>query len=165
MPRNLTELESGQMRIRPDERRLLGHIVSKEGIALDPGKIDVIIKPPTPKNAKQLGRFLGQLRWHNRMLRHLADFATPLHVVLHRTSFRWTKTEDKAYDALKIMLSQAPIVQALDWTWPVQAPDWTWPFHMFVDASDIAIDRYTTQAGSCRPPKGITQQRSEKPLG
>ena len=137
-------------------RTRLGHIVSKEGIVVDLGKIDAIIKSPTPKNAKQLGRFLGQLRWHNRMLRHLADFATPLHVVLHRTSFRWTKTEDKAYDALKIMLSQAPIVQA---------PDWTWPFHMFVDASDIAIDRYTTQAGSCRPPKGITQQRSEKPLG
>ena len=58
---------------------LLGHIVSKEGIAVDPGKIDAIIKSPTPKNAKQLGRFLGQLCWHSRMLRHLADFASPLH--------------------------------------------------------------------------------------
>ena len=41
---------------------LLGHIVSKEGIAVDPRKIEAIIKSPTPKNAKQLGRFLGQLR-------------------------------------------------------------------------------------------------------
>ena len=44
--------------------------------------------------------------------------------------FRWTETEEKAYDALKIMLSQAPVVQP---------PDWTRPFHVFVDASDIAI--------------------------
>ena len=39
---------------------LLGHIVSEEGIAVDPGKINAIIKSPTPKNAKAL----GQLRWH-----------------------------------------------------------------------------------------------------
>ena len=89
---------------------LLGHIVSKEGIAVDPGKIDAIIKSPTPENAKQLGRFLGQLRWHNRMLRHLADFATPLHAAVHRIPFRWTDTEDKAFDPLKIMLSQASVI-------------------------------------------------------
>ena len=89
---------------------LLGHIVSREGIAVDSGKIDAIIKSPTPKNVKALGRFLGQLHWHNRMLRHLADFATPLHAAVYRTPFRWTDMEDKAYEALKVMLSQAPIV-------------------------------------------------------
>ena len=47
---------------------LLGHIVSKEGIEVDLGKLDAIIKSPTPKNAKALGRFLGQLRWHNHVL-------------------------------------------------------------------------------------------------
>ena len=64
------------------------------------------------------------------MLRHLADFAIVLHAAIHRTPFRWTETEEKAYDALKIMLSQAPVVQP---------PDWTRPFHVFVDASNIAI--------------------------
>ena len=38
---------------------LLGHIVSNEGIAVDPGKIDAIIKEITLKNAKALGQFLG----------------------------------------------------------------------------------------------------------
>ena len=74
---------------------LLGHIVSNEGIAVDPGKIDAIIKEITLKNAKALGQFLDQLRWHNRMIWHLADFTTPLHAIVHRTLFRWTKTEDK----------------------------------------------------------------------
>ena len=38
--------------------------------------------------------------------------------------------EDKAYEALKIMLTQAPVVQPLDWAKP---------FHVSVDAFDIAI--------------------------
>ena len=109
---------------------LLGHIVSAEGITVNRGKIETIIKSPTPKNAKALGQFVGQLRWHSCMLRHLADFATPLHATVHCTPFRWTETEDMAYEALKVILTQASAVQP---------PDWTRPFHVFVDASDIAI--------------------------
>ena len=114
MSRNSSELESGQMRIRGDEPRAARHIVSKEGIAVDLGKIDAIIKSPTPKNVKALGQFLGHLCWYSRMLRHLADFATPLHAVVHRTPFWWTDTEDTTYKALKFMLSQALIVQLPD---------------------------------------------------
>ena len=39
-------------------------------------------------------------------------------------------TEDKAYEALKVTLTQAPIMQRLVWSKP---------FHVFVDASDVAI--------------------------
>ena len=38
---------------------LLGHIVSKEGIAVDPDKVTTILKAPTPTNAKAFSRFLG----------------------------------------------------------------------------------------------------------
>ena len=64
------------------------------------------------------------------MIPYLADFATPLHAVVHRTPFKWKSTEDKAYEALKVMFTQAQVIQP---------PDWAKPFHMFVDASDITI--------------------------
>ena len=64
------------------------------------------------------------------MLHYLADFATPLHVIVHYTPFQWMETEDKAYMALKVMLTQAPVVKPLDWTLP---------FHVFVDTLIIAI--------------------------
>ena len=38
---------------------LLGHIVSKEGIAMDPDKVKAILEAPAPKNAKSLSRLLG----------------------------------------------------------------------------------------------------------
>ena len=40
---------------------LLGHIVSKEGIAVDPNKISTIIQAKTLANAKALSWFLGQI--------------------------------------------------------------------------------------------------------
>ena len=109
---------------------LLGHIVSKDGIAVDPDKVKAILEAPAPTTGKALSRFLGQIRWHNQMLRYLADLSTPLHAVVHRTPFQWTELEDRAYHALKVMLSQAPVVQPAYWSKE---------FHVFVDASDISI--------------------------
>jgi hypothetical protein len=64
------------------------------------------------------------------MICHLADFVMPLHAVIHRELFTWTEEEEKAFVALKLLLSCAPLVQP---------PDWEREFHVFVDASDIAI--------------------------
>jgi hypothetical protein len=44
------------------------------------------------------------------MIRHLADFATPLHAVVHREPFSWTEEEEKAFVALKLFLTRAPVV-------------------------------------------------------
>ena len=115
---------------------MLGHIVSKDGIAVDLDKVTEILEALAPSNAKALSQFLRQIRWHSRMIRHLADFAAPLHAAIHRLPFPWADTEEKAYQALKVMLSQAPVVQP---------PDWTKHFHVFVDASDIAIGRILMQ--------------------
>jgi hypothetical protein len=64
------------------------------------------------------------------MIRHLADFATPLHAAVYREPFTWTEEEEKDFAALKLLLTRAPVVQP---------PDWNWEFHVLVDASDIAI--------------------------
>jgi hypothetical protein len=40
---------------------LLGHIVSKDGIAMHSDKVKAILEAPAPHNAKSLSRFLGQI--------------------------------------------------------------------------------------------------------
>ena len=52
---------------------LLCHIVSEKGIAVDPNKVKAILESPTPTNAKALSRFMGQIRWHSRMIRYLVE--------------------------------------------------------------------------------------------
>ena len=95
---------------------LLCHIVSQEGIAMDLDKVQAILNAPAPSTAKSLNRFLGQIRWHSRMLCPLADFATPLHTAIHRLPFQWSTIEEEAYRFVKVMLSHAPVVQPPDWS-------------------------------------------------
>ena len=74
---------------------------------MDPEKVQAILNAPTPTptTTKALSRFLRQIRWHNRMLRYLANFSTPLHVAVHQMPFQRMVVEEKAYQAQKIMLS------------------------------------------------------------
>ena len=50
---------------------LMGHIVSRDGISIDPDKVKAIIEVLPLTNAKTLSRFLGQIRWHSRMIRFI----------------------------------------------------------------------------------------------
>ena len=74
---------------------LLGHIISQDGIVVNPEKVKAITKARPPTNANGLSRFLGQIWWHSQMICYLDDVATP---------FQWTTTEQDAYDSLKQIL-------------------------------------------------------------
>ena len=42
--------------------RPLGQVLNRQGIAIDPAKVEAVLSPPHPTNAKGLMRFLGQFR-------------------------------------------------------------------------------------------------------
>lgn len=110
---------------------LLGHIISEEGMQVDPRKVEVIQNAKSPKNIKELGRFIGQIKWHNKFLRYLSHVCVPLTKLTKKeVKFEWIEEEEKAFTVLKKMLQIAPIMQP---------PDWSLDFHIFVDASDIAV--------------------------
>ena len=88
---------------------LLGHIVSHEGIAMDLDKVQAILNALAPSTTKALSRFLGQIRWHSRMLQYLAGFTTPLHAVVHRVPFQWSTVEEEAVTG-SYPLSYLPVV-------------------------------------------------------
>ena len=101
------------------------------------------------------------------MIRYLADITIPLHTAVHKVPFQRTSVEKDAYECLKKMLTKVLVVQP---------PDWNKPFHVFVDASDIAISSalmqltepnwyrlvYNMLVGNFRQQKGIIRQRKEK---
>ena len=47
----------------------LGHVVSIEGVSVDPQKIEAIMKWPTPKNPLEVRSFLGLVGYYHRFFR------------------------------------------------------------------------------------------------
>jgi hypothetical protein len=58
--------------------RLLGHIVSKEGIAVDPGKVAAILLLPIPEHIIGVKAFLGATSYYRHHIYFYAQIAAPL---------------------------------------------------------------------------------------
>ena len=67
-----------------DEGKLLGHIISKDGVKIDPERIEAIKKIPFPKNFKSLQYFNGHINFIRRFIPNLAEYIKPLHKLLKK---------------------------------------------------------------------------------
>ncbi|CAI5484175.1 unnamed protein product [Closterium sp. Yama58-4] len=58
--------------------QFLGHMVSAEGVHVDPRKIEAVKKWKVPENVKELQQFLGFANYYNRFVPQYAKIAAPL---------------------------------------------------------------------------------------
>ncbi|KAL4297899.1 hypothetical protein GQ457_12G009870 [Hibiscus cannabinus] len=56
----------------------LGHIVSKDGLAMDPSKVRAIREWPIPSNLKDVRGFLGLVGYYRRFIKGFATIAAPI---------------------------------------------------------------------------------------
>ncbi|KAI2645676.1 Transposon Tf2-6 polyprotein [Labeo rohita] len=56
----------------------LGYIISQEGVAMDDGKVEAVLRWPQPKTLKELQRFLGFANFYRRFIRGFSTVAAPL---------------------------------------------------------------------------------------
>lgn len=66
--------------------RYLGFIVQRDGLKVDPGKVQPILDYPVPRNIKQLRRLLGMASWYRRFVPQFATISEPLTRLLKKTS-------------------------------------------------------------------------------
>jgi hypothetical protein len=67
----------------------LGHIISGQGVATDPAKIETIQNWQTPKSVTQLRSFLGLTGYYRRFTQNYGLLCGPLHDLLWKDSFNW----------------------------------------------------------------------------
>ena len=92
--------------------RILGHIVSANGIAIDQGKIKVILELPRPMHYKGVQIFMGHCGYYHRFIYMYAKIARPLYALL--VKFIWIKECEESFEKLKQALIIAPILISLD---------------------------------------------------
>ncbi|KAG8364687.1 hypothetical protein BUALT_Bualt18G0024400 [Buddleja alternifolia] len=86
----------------------LGHVISGNGVAADPSKLQAIRDWPAPHNLTTLRGFLGLTGYYCRFVRHYATIASPLIDLLESTTFTWTTSAATAFLALKEAMISLP---------------------------------------------------------
>ena len=89
----------------------LGHVIGREGVKTDPGKVKAVEEWPVPSNIKQVQGFLGLCSYYQRFVAKFAEIARPLHRLTEKgTRFNWTRECNDAFLKLKGCLTSAPIL-------------------------------------------------------
>lgn len=69
---------------------VLGHIISQDGVEIDPTKLEVIINLPIPKTPKEVRIFLGHVGYYRQFIENSTNIATPLFKLLTKdVEFKW----------------------------------------------------------------------------
>ena len=128
--------------------------MGKDGVRVDPKKIEAMQDWPHPKTLKILRGFLGLTGYYRKFVKNYGKIATPLTALLKKNSFTWTPVVAQDFQTLKTTM----------WTTLVLAlPDFTKTFVLECDASGKGIGNVLMQEG--QPLAFTSKQLSEKNLG
>nr|GEW52714.1 hypothetical protein [Tanacetum cinerariifolium] len=89
----------------------LVHIVSADGITMDPTKVEAITKWPRPKIVTEIRSFSGLAGYYRRFMEGFSHLALPLTKLMRKCEkFVWDEEREKSFEELKKRLVSAPIL-------------------------------------------------------
>jgi Reverse transcriptase (RNA-dependent DNA polymerase) len=89
----------------------LGHVVSAEGLAVDPRKTAVVAEWPAPSNKKELQQFLGFANFLRRFIKNYGKIAAPMTKLTGNVQFAPDKSFFEAFKKLKAALVNPPVLK------------------------------------------------------
>eukprot|EP00795_Rhopilema_esculentum_P001594 gene1594-16049_t len=82
--------------------KVLGHVISSNGISADPSKVNAITSMQKPNNVKELRSFLGMVNQFSKSKSHLASETKQLRVLLCKDNqWYWGQEQNKAFNSIK----------------------------------------------------------------
>lgn len=71
--------------------KYVGHVVSKDGVEIDPDKTKRVVNWPTPTNPEDVRRFLGFVGYYRRYIRSFSAISKPLTYLMSRPTSKKSK--------------------------------------------------------------------------
>ncbi|KAI3769532.1 hypothetical protein L6452_00638 [Arctium lappa] len=93
------------------EVQFLGHVVSREGVKVDPAKIEAMMNWKPPKSPSEIRSFLGLAGYYRRFIQDFSKIASALTALTRKNvKFVWTGSQEKAFRTLQKKLCETPIL-------------------------------------------------------
>ncbi|KAL0282300.1 UNVERIFIED_CONTAM: Retrovirus-related Pol polyprotein from transposon [Sesamum angustifolium] len=108
----------------------LGHIISWEGVAIDPQKVECMLKWHVATTVKALTGFLRLTGYYRKFIKGYGIITKPLMSLLKKDAFEWNPQAEMALNQLKKVMTIAPVLAM---------PDLSQPFVVEIDACGRGI--------------------------
>ena len=93
----------------------LGHFVSKEGVSVDPAKIEAVRSWSSLKNVTEVRSFLGLAGYYRRFVKEFSGIAWPMTSLMKKEKkFEWTDKCEQTFMTLKERLTTTPVLTLPD---------------------------------------------------
>ena len=94
-----------------DKVAFLGHVISAEGISVDPQKIEDMVNWKPPTNVSEVRSFLGLAGYYKNFFERFSKIATPLTYLLKKDQeFEWLDTCQHSFEELRQRLTTVPVL-------------------------------------------------------
>ena len=93
------------------EVQFIGHLATKDGLRIDPCKVQAILEMPTPKDVPAIQRLLGFAQYLSKFLPHLSDITKPLRDLTQKDIvWSWDLVQQQALEELKKAVTNTPVL-------------------------------------------------------
>ena len=94
-----------------DSVAFLGHVISKNGISVDPKKVEAVVEWNRPNNVTEIRSFLGLAGYYRRFVEGFSRLAVPLTRLTQKgVKFEWSEECEQSFQELKRRLVSTPIL-------------------------------------------------------
>ncbi|UYV83387.1 K02A2.6-like [Cordylochernes scorpioides] len=95
-----------------EQVKFLGHLISKAGIQIDPGKVKAINEIQSPRNRKELQRLLGMIQYLQSFIPNASEKTSNMRMLLKKNVvWNWDPSLDNDLEEIKIALKKAPALK------------------------------------------------------
>lgn len=108
-------LNRDKCRFGLQEIPFMGHVVSSSGLKPDPTKIEAILKMDPPEDKAGVERLRGTVNYLSKFVPKLSDVMRPISTLTRPDAeWTWDSVHDKAFEEIKHLLTQAPVLAYFD---------------------------------------------------
>jgi len=89
---------------------VLGFVISKEGVNMDPEKVRAILECPSPRSIIEVRSFHGIATFYRKFIQKFCSIVVPITNCTKAKTFTWTNGAEEIFKFLKKKVTEAPIL-------------------------------------------------------